>query len=301
VDGSPLAESTGLNPLAVGLVLAGSLMHATWNMLVRRGAHPEAFAFWLAVATAVVYLPAGVYMLIVFDLPAAGLPFLAITTVVHALYFVLLGRAYEHGDLGLVYPIARGSGTLLVPAMAVPLLGERLSALGALGIAMLVVGIVSLQAGGFSPRALRQLSAARHHPGARYALATGVTIAIYSVNDKVGVRWIEPALYVYLLFIGSVVLSAPYFWLARREATAACWRANRRSIVLAGALAPLSFVMALMAFRLGPVSYLAPMREVSIVLAALLGMVVLGEPRSPARLASACLTAAGVVVIGVAG
>jgi uncharacterized membrane protein len=56
-----------------------------------------------------------------------------------------------------------------------------------------------------------------------------------------------------------------------------------------------------MAFRLGPVSYLAPMREISIVLAALLGMFVLGEPRSPARLISACLTAAGVIVIGLGG
>ena len=111
-------------------------------------------------------------------------------------------------------------------------------------------------------------------------------------------RWIEPALYVYLLFVGSTLLAGPYFWLARRDATAACWRANRRSIVLAGALAPLSFVLALMAFRLGPVSYLAPMRELSIVIATVLGTVGLGEPFSRARMVSAALTALGVVLIG---
>src|SRR5205814_6217582 len=107
-----------LTHLAVALVPSGWSLQATWSMPVRRGAHPEAFAFWLAVATSALYLPLGLYMLATIAVPVEGLPFLAITTVVHAMYFVLLGRAYEHGDLGLVYPIARGTGPLLVPALA---------------------------------------------------------------------------------------------------------------------------------------------------------------------------------------
>jgi uncharacterized membrane protein len=158
---------------------------------------------------------------------------------------------------------------------------------------------VSLSAGGFTPRAFRSLAVAARHPAARYALLTGVTIAVYSVNDKVGVSWVHPALYAYIFFVGSVVLSAPYF--LRRRSTLACWRENRRSIVLAGFLSPATYVTALLAFRLGPVSYLAPMRELSIVVAALLGMIVLGEPRSYSRLVSVSITAAGVMVVGVAG
>jgi uncharacterized membrane protein len=222
-----------------------------------------------------------------------------VTTVVHALYFILLGRGYEHGDLGLVYPIARGTGPLLVPALAIPLLGEQLSWLGMVGIGLIVVGVVSLSAGGFTPRALGTLVVAAKHPAARYAFLTGLTIAVYSVNDKVGVQWVHPVLYAYIFFVGSVVLSAPYF--ARRESTLACWRENRRSIVLAGVLSPATYVTALLAFRLGPVSYLAPMRELSIVVAALLGMIVLGEPRSSTRLASVSITAVGVMVVGFAG
>jgi uncharacterized membrane protein len=267
-------------------------------MLVRRGAHPEAFAWWLAVAATALYLPLGAYLLLTAGLPEPGWPFVAATAVIHAFYFVLLGRAYEHGDLGLVYPIARGTGPLLVPAIAIPLLGERLSPLGALGIALIVVGVVTIGIGGFGPAALKRLGALARHPAARYALATGVTIAIYSVNDKAGVRWVHPVLYGYLLFVGASILAAPYFWLARREATVACWRANRRSILLAGALSPLTYFLALVAFQLGPVSYLAPMREVSIVIATVLGTVGLGERFSGARLVSAILTAAGVVLIG---
>lgn len=277
------------------------MSHALWNMLVRRGAHPEPFAFCMAAAATLLYLPLGVSMWLAGGVPAEGWPFVAVTTVVHAAYFVLLGRGYEHGDLGLVYPIARGTGPLLVPVLAVPLLGEEVSPLGAVGVGLIVVGIVSLSAGGFTPAALKTLAAAARHPAARYALLTGVTIALYSVNDKVGVRWVQPALYAYIFFVGSVMLSAPYFLIARRASTVACWRTNRRSVLLAGALSPATYVTALMAFRLGPVSYLAPMRELSIVVAALLGMVVLGEPRSLSRLTSVSLTALGVMVIGFAG
>jgi drug/metabolite transporter (DMT)-like permease len=267
-------------------------------MLVRRGAHPEAFAWWLAATAAALYLPLGAYLLATAGLPAPGWPFVAATAVVHAFYFILLGRAYKHGDLGLVYPIARGTGPLLVPAIAIPLLGERLSPLGALGIGLIVVGVVTIGVGGFGPAALKRLDALVRHPAARYALATGVTIAIYSVNDKAGVSRVHPLLYGYLLFVGASMLAAPYFWLARRETTLACWRANRRSILLAGVLSPLTYFLALLAFQLGPVSYLAPMRELSIVIAALLGTVVLGERFSSARMASAGLTAAGVILIG---
>jgi uncharacterized membrane protein len=267
-------------------------------MLVRRGAHPESFAWWLAASASVMYLPLGAYLFWTVGLPSEGIPFVIATGVIHSFYFVLLGRAYEHGDLGLVYPLARGTGPLLVPAIAVPLLGERLTPLGATGIACILIGVVTLQAGGFRPAALKGLVEATRHPAARYALATGVTIALYSVNDKAGVRWVDPLLYGYVLFLGASILAAPYFWIARRGATVACWRANRRSIVLAGLISPLTYFMALVAFQLGQVSYLAPMREVSIVIAAALGTLVLGERFSRARLTSAAITALGVVLIG---
>jgi uncharacterized membrane protein len=210
-------------------------------MLVRRGAYPEAFMWWLSVVAAVIYLPLGAYLFARHGVSADGWPFVVATIAIHALYFVLLGRAYEHGDLSLVYPIARGTGPLL---------------------------------------------------------AVGVTIAVYSVVDKVGVGLVEPVLYTYLIFPGSVVLAGPYFWARSRAAVVGSWRENRRSLLLAGALAPASYGLALSAFRLGQVSYLAPMREVSIVVAALLGAVVLREELTRARLASVVVTAAGVVLIG---
>ena len=269
-------------------------------MLVRRGAYPEAFMWWLSVVAAIVFLPLGLYLYARHGVSAEGWPFVVATIVIHAVYFVLLGRAYQHGDLSLVYPIARGTGPLLVPLFAVPFLGERLSAMGVVGIGLIVVGVVTLQVGGVGPAALRRLGAATRHPAARYAFAVGVSIAVYSVVDKAGVGVVEPALYVYLMFVGSVVVAAPYFWGLYRPAVLGSWRENKRSLLLAGTLAPMSYGLALTAFRLGQVSYLAPIREVSIVVAAVLGTLVLGESLTRARMASVVVTALGVVLVGVA-
>ena len=279
-------------------MLSGAVAHASWNMLVRRGAYPEAFMWWLSVVAAFVFMPLGIYLYGRHGVSAEGWPFVVATIVIHAVYFVLLGRAYQHGDLSLVYPIARGTGPLLVPLFAVPFLGERLSPVGVLGIGLIVVGVVTLQVGGVGPTALRRLGAATRHPAARYAFAVGVTIAVYSVVDKAGVGLVDPVLYTYLIFPGSVVLAAPYFWGSCRPAVLGAWRENKRSLLLAGTLAPLSYGLALSAFRLGQVSYLAPIREVSIVVAALLGALVLREELTAARMRSVLVTAAGVALIG---
>jgi uncharacterized membrane protein len=267
-------------------------------MLVRRGAYPEAFMWWLSVVAAVAYLPLGIYLFGLHGVSTEAWPVVVATGVIHAVYFVLLGRAYGHGDLSLVYPIARGTGPLLVPLFAVPFLGEQLSLPGAVGIGLIVVGVVTLQVGGVGLVALRRLGEATRHPAARYAFAVGVSIAMYSVVDKVGVGLVEPVLYTYLIFPGSVLLVGPYVWATRRAAVLGAWRENKRSLLLAGLLAPLSYGLALSAFRLGQVSYLAPIREVSIVIAAVLGVLVLKEELSRARMASCAVTALGVILVG---
>lgn len=282
----------------MGLVLGGALFHAIWNLLIRRGRHPDVFVWLLGIAAAVVYVPLGVYRFSTIGLPSEGLPFVAATIAIHAVYFITLGRAYSRGDLSLVYPIARGIGPTLVPFLAVPFLGETISLVGGLGIAAVILGVVSLQAGGFGPGAARRFGASFRHPAAIYAVITGVLIAIYSTVDRAGVRYVDPVLYGYTIFLGAPALSGLYYVSRRRREIVECWQANGVSIVVAGALSPLSYFMALAAFRMGQVSYLAPLREVSIVFAAVLGVVVLRERFSPARLASAGITTAGVALIG---
>ncbi len=252
----------------------------------------------MSVSATICYLPLGIFFLVTVGLPSAGIPFIIATSLIHAVYFVLLGRAYETGDLSLVYPIARGTGPLLVPFIAIPFLGERLSPPGAAGIVLIVLGVVTLQSDGFGGGAIVRLRAALRLPAGRYAFATGVTIALYSVVDKGGVGVVHPLLYGYFLFAGSSAVSALYFLSRRRSSVIACWRDDRGSIIAAGFLSPLTYFMALVAFTYGQVSYLAPMRELSIVVAALLGAWILKERITRARLTSALITTVGVAVIG---
>lgn len=282
-------------------MLAGAVVHALWNMLVRRGGHPEAFMWWMSAAAALAYAPLGYWLLSQYGVSAEGVPWVVGTVLLHALYFILLGRAYRFGDLSMVYPIARGTGPLLVPVLAVLFLGEQLSLLGVVGVILIVAGVVTLPMGGLTLAAFGRLAEARHDPAARYALLTGVTIAAYSALDKAGVARVQPVLYGYFIFPGSALIAAPYFWGPLRASTLACWRENSRSIALAGALTPLSYLMALTAFSLGQVSYLAALREVSIVVAALLGALVLRERLTRARWLSACVTALGVALVGLGG
>ena len=126
---------------AIALVVCAAVLHAIWNALAKRADNQFVF-LWSSVSLAtLLLLPAGLVRLPAEGTPAAGLPFVAASVAIHALYFYALGRSYRHGDFSRVYPMARGLGVALVPLVALPVFGERLSWLGALGVGFVVLGI----------------------------------------------------------------------------------------------------------------------------------------------------------------
>ena len=126
------------------LVICAAGLHAGWNALAKRGRDPVAFLWCATVASTVALMPFGVWIMARDGLRATALPFVAGTIALHALYFYALGRAYGSGAYSLVYPVARGLGVALVPLMALVVFDERLSTLGSVGVALVVLGIVSL-------------------------------------------------------------------------------------------------------------------------------------------------------------
>src|SRR5262249_16325780 len=131
---SPYARAMGI--AAFSLVLGAGLLHAGWNALAKRGKDPVAFLFCAGCLAALLYLPASLAVLWAPGLPWSALPFVIGTVLLHAVYFFALGRAYQSGDLSLVYPIARGTGVALAATLALYVFGERLSPLGTLGVAL---------------------------------------------------------------------------------------------------------------------------------------------------------------------
>lgn len=283
---------------ALALVIAAAVVHAGWNLLSKQASQGGGVAFvWLVAAGgATCYLPVGAAVLLVVR-PHIGwveIGFLAGTTVLHAIYFLLLQSGYRVGDLSLVYPLARGTGPLLASLAAIALFRERPGAVGLTGIVLVVGGVFVLGLPGRSAPAV-----ARPAPAAiGYGLLTGVLIASYTLWDAYAVSAlaIPPLLYMWGSDFGRALLLTPLAY-RRRAEVAAVWRCYRRQALGTAILSPLSYVLVLTALTFSPVSAIAPARELSVLLVVLLGGRLLAEGHLPRRLLGAAAIAGGIIAI----
>lgn len=280
--------------LAIALVLAAALIHASWNYLLKKSGGGVGFVWAFAVLSSLIYAPLAVGAVLVqhFEVGAQALAFIFASAVLHTGYFLLLDRGYRYGDLSVVYPLARATGPFLTILVAVAALGERPGALALCGAALVVGGAFFLSA---SPAKLRESGAAR---GIAFALLTGCMIASYTVVDKqaVSVALIPPILQDWGANLGRVIVMAPLA-LKRREEVKSAWGGQRKAVILVALLCPLSYILVLTAMAFTPVSYVAPAREISILFAALMGAHWLQEGDVPRRLAAAAAMTLGVVAL----
>jgi drug/metabolite transporter (DMT)-like permease len=281
---------------ALVLVVGAALLHATWNALAKR-AHDQLAFLWSSVSLSGLWLlPVAFWKLRADGFPAAAVPFVLATVVLHALYFYALGRSYRSGEFSLVYPMARGLGVALVPVLALFLFEERLSPTGTAGVALVVVGIIGLH---LTQRARSAVTPGRLGPGTWWTLLTGLTIAAYSLVDKAGVARLHPVPYLALMGFGSVLLLLPRV-LARPDALRREWVANWGEILLASTMNLTAYLLVLFAFQISKTGYVVAARELSIVFSAVLGSLWLKEGRFLPRLAGAGVVLAGVVCVAVA-
>jgi drug/metabolite transporter (DMT)-like permease len=280
---------------ALVLVLCAAVLHAGWNALAKRAHDSILFLWWATVAATLCMLPLGLRELAIGGLPAPAVPFVIGTIGLHGLYFYALGRAYGTGAYSLVYPVARGLGVALVPLAALVIFDERLSPLGVTGIALVVAGIAALH---LLPAAGGRIGARATGHALVWPVITGLTIASYSLLDKAGVARLNPIAYMLLLEAGCALLGLPIV-LARRPAARAELR-GWRTIVAAGAMSTLAYTLVLFAFRLSKTGYVVAARELSIVLSAIIGSLLLHEGRLGPRLAGALIVLTGVIFIAFA-
>ena len=285
--------------LALSLVLASAFAHATWNYLAKSSRDKAVFTWCFVSLSSLIYLPVAAYFAATSPVPPAGWVYVVGTMLLHVAYFTLLSAAYSREDLSVVYPMARGTAIALVPLLATLTLGERVSTVGALSIAAIVVGVVVAHTQGFGGDAFSGLLSSFGSTGSRLALLTGVVIATYSTWDKQGVSLVNPLVYNYFVFLGQSLAGAP---LAVR------WRkrlrdevAERKWAILAAAvLSPLAYLLVLVALTFSQVSYVAASREIGIVVGALLGTTLLKEPHGANRLLGSAAIVAGVFGLALA-
>lgn len=270
-------------------VLFAALCHAGWNALIKVGLDPLSTTTLIAIGSGVV----AIALLPFTGLPAAASwPWLIASVVIHLFYFAALIEAYRSGDLGQVYPIARGSAPLMTATATTLIVGETLSFVGWVGIVVLVAGVFLLSARG--GRELAKID--RRAVG--FALLTALTICTYSVVDGIGARLSANATaYTMWMFVGNAVVLVPYaLYRDGRDVIPAMRTFWRRGFV-GGALQVLSYGTVLWAMTLAPIAIVATLRETSVLFGAVIAVVVLKEPLRPVRIVAALLIVCGLVLI----
>ncbi|HEV2127602.1 MAG TPA: DMT family transporter [Thermomicrobiales bacterium] len=278
--------------LALSLILASAVIHATWNLFAKRLSGGGETVWLFTAAAAALYAPVAAVTIAVtgYQPGGADLVFLLGTGVLQTLYFVVLRRGYATDDLSIVYPLARGTGPLVAVVLATALVGERPSPLTAAGAGVVALGTLLL----VTPVS-RQSD---HRKGALLGMATGVIIGCYTVWDgyAVGSLAIPALLLAWAGDAGRMVLLTPLA-LRRRMLLSTQICNHRRELLAVAVLSTLSYVMVLAAMEIAPISSVAPARELGIVIGALFGMLLLGEPGGWRRVSSAAVITAGVGLV----
>ena len=283
----------------VALVLVGAVLHAAWNALVKSSGDKELDTALVHFLGAVVALP----LLVAVGLPPVGAwPYICASLVVHIGYYIALAGAYKHGDLGLTYPIMRGSAPLLVALSSGLLLGESPSPMAWAGILGITAGVALV--------GLSQFSDALHHRKALgFALANAAIIACYTVIDGKGVRLTvahghAAITYVMVMFVLDGLPYPTLVWWRRspsaRQAILAYARQRWPLAALGGAASIGSYAIALWAMTRAPVASVAALRETSVLFAALLGTWLLKERFGRQRALGTLVIVAGVMALRLA-
>jgi len=289
-----------MNGAAFTLIVFSALMHALWNLLVKRSHDKTVFIWWMFLCSGGLFSALLLADPDPFPAPAPRIVLLSIAGAVCFVgYHLFTGRAYRQGDLSVTYPLAQ-TAMVYVPLWGVLLLGEHLSVLGAGGILLIVCGAYCVQ--------LRQLSFDEvlrpfrnlGDPSVKAALAAGFVYSVGAVVDKTGVTDYHPFYFTYLLvawmfLFMSVNLLRP----GQNGRIAREWRRSRPLILLSGPVMLGSFLSFRYGLKMAPMSYAVPMRQVSLLIAVLIGVLFLGESAGRIRFAAASLILAGVMLVRV--
>jgi drug/metabolite transporter (DMT)-like permease len=272
---------------AVALALGAAFLHAGWNVLLAGSRDVRSSTAGLLVwGVALLAVPA----VLTGGVSSDAIPYIAASAVLELCYFVLLARAYDGGEVSVVYPIARGSAPVVVLVFSAIALSEGVPAGAVAGVLAVAFGVLLVGLGALPGQMARESA-----PPLRdvwFGLAIGLVIASYTLVDSEGVERADPIAYLALV-VAPCALVYPLVARTRPDVGA------RTALTAAATFG--AFLMVLAAFRLAPAAPVAAVRESSVVIAAILAAVVLHERVDARRLAGAVAVAAGVAAIALAG
>lgn len=279
------------------LIIFSAICHATWNYTTKKIKSNTTFIWLFSTISSVIYLPFALTSLFVYEINFQFFFILFImgSAVLHSAYFILLNKGYRCGNLSVIYPLARGTGPLFSTVIAIVFLKESASLAAIIGIFLTVLGIVSI-----TGNPVLILNSSKDN-SLMYAFLCGLTIASYTIFDKIAVStlMLPPILLDWLVNLGRVLLLTPYA-LRRKDQLKQLTLHHKKEVFTVAILSPLSYILVLTAMVSTPVYYVAPMRELSILIGTFLGVRFLSEDLTKAKLAGICLMIIGIVTLSFA-
>ncbi|MFS0838504.1 EamA family transporter [Paenibacillus sp. 1P03SA] len=283
--------------LAFILVVLSGLTHSIWSLFAKSSRNKSVFLWSISMIAAVALFPAFIRELWTSSLDIGAWLLLLASAGLQAVYGLLLSRTYQMGDLSQVYPIMRGTNTLLIPAFGVAFLGESLSGPGWIGLLCMILGFVMLSGLPARRSALREEGYS--FAPVLMALSVGLCTTAYVLVDKINLQHVSAFALLEVTSLGFAAGLTPAV-LASRQLTSE-WKLNGKKIVLGAVLNTGSYLLFLLALAYAPVAHVSPVREIGTVFAALLGIFVLKEKQGTLRIVSALVITAGIMLIGFFG
>jgi uncharacterized membrane protein len=281
-----------MDPFFVDLVLASAALYAGWHTFVKASGDRLVSLATVALGYAIT----GTLMMPFVGSPAqASWMYIAATTLLYYLFSWLLIRLYLIGDLSHAFPLSRGAAPLLVTIEAALVGGEWLQAKAVLGVALTCAGIMSLALFGASPVQKRRSELYL------VAAAASVVIATMMVSNGIGARK-SGAPFAYMAWV--FLLQAPVVGVTatiRRGKLVAAIKNEPLKAAGTGLCAPLAWGLSIYASAYAPMGGVSALRETSVVMAALLGTIVLGERPWLPRVLATCLVTAGALLVAISG
>ncbi len=280
---------------AIGILLVSALLHTTWNLVIKQAKDKYIIMWWMVVVSGAI----GFGTLLFTGLPPRQMwIFAPLSALTEAAYFVILSYAYRDSDFSLIYPVARGAAPAFLALWTYLFLRERPTGGGAIGLAMIIGGLVIIGASSFLQVRIEKL----HFKGIAAALVISLLISIYTVIDGTAVKFGSALPYVMTMFVLVPLPITPfvlreYGW-TRLKAE---WTRQSFRIPLIGILGVTAYLLAVTAYSIAPLNYSGAIREVSVVMGAFAGWQFLGEKMGGMRVIGAVVIFAGILMIALFG
>jgi len=284
-----------MTSVAILLVLSSAFTHALWNYLSKRAIGGIAFIWLFGVIEVVLYFPIFLFTVIRQDVVIGGIELIMLlgSAMLHLVYFSALIRGYQVADLSIVYPFSRGLGPVLSTIAAVILLHERPSLLAVFGTVLIAIGIIGLTG---DPRKFRKDNLLT---GLFYASVTGVTIAAYTIWDSYTVSTVGLSPFVFEWGVTTIrmIVITPIA-LRHWGDVQLAWTHDKWKAAGVGILSSLSYILMLFALSTSPVSYVGPLRSISILMGIVMGAYLLKEGDLQKRFGAASIMVIGAIALG---